>query len=236
MAGQLTELLDQLEMYDFKAGQVDLNQSKVMGKLRAMAKEMDDVLATVTHADIRDPLVGASRLSAERASMDPQVEESVRIDLREQLKSSYTFRDANTMLSILYDVPGHKAPLVIGWTTCEKCMMHIRLCRCPEGPTEPHSVQQWREESGHVAPKKDLPPTVVDRFDRSAPAQPAEDSLPAQDSDLTASAVQDADTGGEGTDDVCKVCGIAVTTENADQNDDGTWTCFADQAQAAERS
>jgi hypothetical protein len=234
--GQLSDLLDQLEMYDFKAGKVDLNQSKVMGKLRAMAKEMDDVIAAAK---------GGKKAPAPTVVVSREEKDRLLEELRTPLprpsasRENYSFRDANTMLSILYDVPGHKEPLVIGWTTCEKCMMHVKLCRCADGPTEPHSVQQWREASGHVAPPKDLPPTVVDRFDRPAPpAEPDTEALAAEaEAGYDPELITPIPVVRDGLpDDVCKVCGMVVSTENADMNDDGTWTCFADQAQAAERS
>lgn len=200
---RLGKLLDQLEDYGFEnAIGSQMGSVPPFVALRELAEDMDRVLAE------QPVLSGAQKLVASRAAADPAV--------------TRPFKKVTVILSELHDVPGYNEPLVIGWTTCARCLLHVVLCECAGGPLEPASVQKWRETSGHVPPK-DVPTGVR----TPARAEPA------------AAAVTPVVAVTDPPDQVCKVCGIEVATEgedrNGDANDDGTFTCFADQAGAAER-
>lgn len=227
---QLSQLLDELEAYDMTDATGKLLQNTAtFGKLRTMAEDMDRVLSTdglPAQPPVKDFVM-------DRAVADPQL-------------PTPGITQASFMLSVIYDVPGHSEPLVVGWNTCHRCLLHLSLCHCKEGPLEPPSVQQWRERAGH-APKK----AVVEHKPKSVAAQLAtihdaegnvaayvetkelphdRVSTPVGSSDVAVAAEGDT-TAPDGP--ACNGCGIAVSTENADQNDDGTWTCFACQTQEA---
>lgn len=227
---RLSALLDELEAYDYADAKGDLlTDGATYQKLRAMAEEMDRVLTEPLPVPptVEDPTPGVVAFVNERAAADPQVPKP-------------TIKDAVVMLSVIYDLPGHSQPLVVGWNTCHRCLLHTSLCKCKEGPLEPPSIQQWRVRSGHGEVKKeaehkpksvaaqlglpegDLPhdrtPTVVDSPELSEEARLSGQSILRS---------------GPEPEFQCKSCGIEVTEANADKNDDGTWTCFGCQTQEA---
>jgi hypothetical protein len=36
---------------------------------------------------------------------------------------------------------------VVGWDTCGACMLHIRTCKCKNGPEQPKYVKNWRPKA-----------------------------------------------------------------------------------------
>lgn len=45
---------------------------------------------------------------------------------------------------------------VIGWDTCGACMMHLRTCKCKNGPEQPKYVKNWRPaaDTDHDKPSR----------------------------------------------------------------------------------
>ena len=44
---------------------------------------------------------------------------------------------------------------VIGWDTCGSCNLHIRTCKCKDGPSQPSYVKRWRskDDTKHDKPQ-----------------------------------------------------------------------------------
>jgi hypothetical protein len=139
---------------------------------------------------------------------------------------------------ILTEVDG----LVVGWDMCGTCKTHITRCVCPGGPAEPSYVVTWREEE--LAKKR---AAIADRNGRSeiqnAPKSlsPKIESASAGDADSDLDvAVSNALTFATANDpDEIVTCrGIdgraahKVLLEDADPNDDASYTCHECQEAA----
>lgn len=98
--------------------------------------------------------------------------------------------------------------LVVGWDTCGGCGYHIRICNCPNGPTEPDYVKSWRPAPVTTSPTPVGKTDVVDGSSSVAEGK------------VTSSPVVLR------TGPTCSGCQTSVSEENADKNDDGTWLCF----------
>lgn len=211
----LTELLDQLELYDFAdaAGRT-MEATKTFAELRALADDM----AAVTGS----PMTGLDKLIADRAALDPNVPKPAPLSVR----------DADVILSVVHSDDPIYSDLVVGWNSCSVCFMHIKHCTCKAGPTEPPSVQMWRKREGYV-PKEVLPPAPKPKR-RPIEAPTPEHAVAAADA-----MVADPNNAVPTDADACVFCEISVEVTgdnvNGSEDDDGTYTCFACQEEGTTR-
>lgn len=138
--------------------------------------------------------------------------------------------------------------MLIGWDLCGGCGKHVSRCTCKAGPSEPAYFARLREEDAKrkaiaAGEHPELASTGVRsgsgassaRSDQasSTSAQPEEEpSTP-----NTASTTEPTTSAGSSSSSLvpCKVGKHLVSPEEADRNDDGSWTCFEHQAGAALR-
>ena len=121
------------------------------------------------------------------------------------------------------------SPLVVAWSTCGECKAHVTRCECSKGPTMPSYVAKWvaeYEEKHSPEAAKRLSTTV-------GSPETAEGSFPAEG--VPVSGKSRSRTGGDekqakavplAKGPACSSCSKPVSEENADKNDDDTWTCF----------
>lgn len=106
-------------------------------------------------------------------------------------------------------------PLVVGWDVCGECTQHISNCACPSGPHQPSYVAKFLAE---IEARPDGPAKSGGHFESAPAAGAAEAGTP--------TAVSSKKSGPS-----CLSCHKPVSEENADKNDDGTWTCWVCQAE-----
>jgi hypothetical protein len=117
---------------------------------------------------------------------------------------------------VLSEVPlgfGDKT-CVVGWDTCGACHFRVSKCECPNGPVEPNYVKKFRQEG---------PITVASQMPTPVTKVTTESSLPRS---------SEVEITSESKGEVCKVCKIPITSDNADQNDDKSYTHHDCQGEA----
>lgn len=125
--------------------------------------------------------------------------------------------------------------VVIGWDHCTQanggCGKSVRACTCKGGPKELKVFEQWR--SG----ERQMPDYAAAGRAAKAAGVPTSGALPQGETGLV---VGDAATGARTVTQPkghtqpkgqvpCKTGEHLVPIEEAEKNDDGTWTCFACQ-------
>jgi hypothetical protein len=106
--------------------------------------------------------------------------------------------------------------IVIGWDTCTACHRPVATCACKGGPVEPKVFAKWRGDAVAMPAygrAKATTPVSVD----AAPAAGITRG-PAAGTEVVAS-----------TSVLCREHEDWVLAEQADRNDDDTWTCHACQ-------
>lgn len=134
--------------------------------------------------------------------------------------------------AVFIDAPAPKAPtvmvtefpdgIVIGWQHCAVlnggCGLHVTLCKCKKGPRELKVFEQWRSGT-KVLPESYRPGsetgTTTAVVTSVAPAG-APVSAPEPDGQVT-----------------CRDHQGLVDRDDADQNDDKTWTCISCQVSSS---
>jgi hypothetical protein len=95
--------------------------------------------------------------------------------------------------------------ITIGWAECSKCYTHYTRCACPAGPQEPGYVTKMR-------------------------ATPVDGQIMELRGTITLSEASSTPSRTLGATMICTIGSHSVTVSDADQNDDGTWTCHVHQA------
>lgn len=119
---------------------------------------------------------------------------------------------------------------LVGWDMCGGCNRHVSRCTEEGGPSEPAYFQRLRAEdakrkavaAGASTAEAEMGLGARTSVPSAAPA-PAAQSADAESSTSVVAGVP------------CKVGEHFVAEQDADRNDDGTWTCHEHQAGAAQR-
>lgn len=101
--------------------------------------------------------------------------------------------------------------VVIGWDHCSECNRHVTKCECKGGPKELRVFEKWRN-GDKAMPEYGKPAATT-----TASAPPA--AAPTKAAPKKAAVHPDGQV-------VCKDHNDFVPVEEAEKNDDGTWTCF----------
>lgn len=124
--------------------------------------------------------------------------------------------------------------IVIGWDTCAArnggCGNHVSKCKCKTGPKEPQVFAKWRAESsypGQGALTVAATPVLTDQHPNS------DEPSYANEDDLGRSGNAPADIAKSQV--PCVLGKHIVSIEDADQNDDGTYSCFDCQEKGLQR-
>lgn len=107
-------------------------------------------------------------------------------------------------------------PIVVGWEFC-KSGHHVANCTCQGGPTEPEYITKMREREA-TAPAQAVTTSVSSATSGSSSTTASAGATKAVPSSKKGPKLPS-----------CSSCGKPVTDDDADKNDDGTWTCFSCQ-------
>lgn len=122
-------------------------------------------------------------------------------------------------------------PIVVAYDCCGRCGQHLTNCACEGGPKEPGYITKLRESDANARSQAVAPP--AESLEATGVAQTPNDwegnFTGRPDAEVMPPARKAVAHGLPR----CKVCGKQVTDDDADRNDDGTWTCYDDQAGAA---
>lgn len=124
-------------------------------------------------------------------------------------------------LQCVYTTLGWKVdgePIVVAFTSCGRCGQHVVNCKCVGGFIEPAYITRMRERSLADAP------TAVGSTDSTPSPVVTPDAPSGGESNRVPSG-----TPRKARLPHCATCGKEVTDDDADRNDDGSWTCFACQ-------
>lgn len=150
--------------------------------------------------------------------------------LTELVETTATVRPRMTTVLTTIGTKTDGEPLVVGWSTCGECKMHVSRCACTKGPVVPSYVAKWVDEyeTKHSPEAVAKLRTTVDSPETAEGSFPAEGVPDSGKSAKSAAGRRKATAGvplAKGAAPGCSVCSKAVSEENADKNDDGTWTC-----------
>lgn len=131
------------------------------------------------------------------------------------------FRTPVRIISIIDTDPEGTHEIVVGWDTCGKCIHHISICECPNGPSEPKYIAKFRSES-----------RIADNFGLSVTAS----AVAIEDAPTSITATTPSDVHSASTTDKCSKCEKPVNLDrkegNADLMDDGTPLCHTCQEES----
>ena len=97
------------------------------------------------HDPLGDMTEGTMHASSDPYFTGPDTEESeatVEVTTQEQQDWSNLARPPFILSFVDSDHPN--GGFVIGWDTCGACLLHIRSCKCKNGPEQPRYVKNWR--------------------------------------------------------------------------------------------
>lgn len=102
--------------------------------------------------------------------------------------------------------------LVIGWDTCRYsnggCGLHVSKCSCKNGPKEPAIFERWRKEE-----------QALPKYHQSAGSTPASPVKSEPEGAATATGAMVP----------CALGQHLVPLDQAERNDDGSFSCFSCQ-------
>jgi len=109
------------------------------------------------------------------------------------------------------------APIAVAYDFC-RCGQHVVNCKCVGGPFEPGYITAMRDRETAITAAREA--EKAEKASNGAATSVGTNSVTSKASDQAQSPVSLATA----VRDKCDVCGKAATSEDADQNDDGTWT------------
>jgi hypothetical protein len=151
---------------------------------------------------------------------DADTDPLARILLKEAQRSLARARSYQSEVGALSD----GSPVIVGWDVCSECHLHVTICDCSTGPTEPPYVTKFRNED---ARERQFAQTVTSvTTGKSGQSRHTPGDL--QDDISTGTISARTVTG-----PTCRTCKTTVSSETADKNDDGSWTCHVCQEESA---
>ena len=139
-----------------------------------------------------------------------------------ELAHSKVVTRPDVILSLVPLGPDTDSTVYVGWDTCNRCKWAVSRCDCKEGPEEPTYVKKFRQDK----PGFRLPTPVTSKDGKKTASRSSQVTVP---SDGEAQEFIRPNTTGLH----CTICKTATSTDAADQNDDGTYTCHACQEASA---